>query len=116
MINKLIFAAALAIAPLALAGESSAGDCYYGGYRGHGALARPVVRHHGHAGYHHYRGGYGVPAHGFHGGHHRHGYHSRYRGYGGYGGRYYGGYGGRYYGGGSAIGINRGGVSLYFGF
>ena len=115
MIKKIICAAVLAIAPLALATESSAGDCYYGGYRGHGALARPVVGHHGHAGYQHYRSGYGAPIHGGHGGHgvyggqHRSRYHSAYR-------QGYGGYGSPYYGGGSAIGINRGGVSLYFGF
>jgi hypothetical protein len=118
MIKNIICAAVLAIAPMALATESSAGDCYNGGYRGHGALARPVVRHHGHAGYHNggrYGSGYGAPIHGAYGAHQRSRYHSAYRhGYGGYGG--YGGHGGHYYGGGSGIGINRGGVSLHFGF
>ena len=114
MIKKIICAAVLAIAPLAVSTESSAGDCYYGGYRGHHGVARTVVRHHSYAPSHHYggrdRSGYGAPIYAApYGSYYRSRPYSAYR----YG---YRGYGSPYYGRGTSIGINRGGVSLYFGF
>jgi hypothetical protein len=116
MLNKFLIAAALAVTPLLMSDTVSAGGhCHRGGYGG---------------GYGGYGGGYGgavvsyrAPVYGHRQGHYRPyraaGYRSYYgspyrsyygRGYGGYG------YGGGYYGRGNAIGINRGGVSLYFGF
>ncbi len=112
MIKKIICAVVLSIAPMALATESSAGDCYRGGYRGHHGVGRPVVRSYSYSPYG-YNHGYGAPVRGVpYGGHYGPRYGSAYRyGYGGYGG-----YRSGYYTRGSAIGINTGRVSLYFGF
>ena len=107
MIKKIIIAAIFAITPLAMSAESSADHCRSGyGYRTYRA---PVVRH----GHHHGHGSYYGTRYPAYGTHYGSNYGSRYNSGYRYG---YGGYGGPYYGRGSSIGINRGGVSLYFGF
>ncbi len=98
MLKKLVLAAAFIAAP---------NRCYP-------SFRAPVVSHrslhHGHYGHHGYHDLYysrRVPVYGY-----GYGYGVPYRGISPYG--VYGGY--PYYGRGSSIGVNRGGVSLYFGF
>ncbi len=109
MFKKILFAGVLALAPLAMSEVASAGGpCYrgHGGYGGYGGYGGAVI-------------GYRAPVYGNRGPHrayrapNRAFYGSPYRSYyrGGFG-RY--GYGG--YGFGNGIGVNRGGVGLYFGF
>lgn len=103
MIQRIIIVAVLAITPLVLSNESSAGDCYgYDTYRAPATAYRG--RHHGHHqtygrpvfpdyGRTHYGSGYGSR------------YNAAYRnGYNGHGGPYYG-----------RSGRHRGGISLHFG-
>ncbi len=110
MIKKLVLAAVFAVTPMVLAEESSADHCY-SSYRSYRSPA-PVISYRSYSPYRHHVYSTPFPSYGRTHSHIHH-YHrypsSLYRSYRGGYGYGYGGYR-------NSIGVNRGGVSLYFGF